>query len=199
MPLDLFVALVMFAFVMACTPGPNNIMLTASGVNFGFARSGPHMAGIVVGFLLLVAACAAGLGLVFTAVPELQIALKVAGAAYMLWLAWKVANAGAAGEGDAEEAGAPLTFLQALAFQWINPKGVVAALSGVALFMRRGHALSDFAIMISMFGLATLVSVLIWTGFGVALRRLLQNPVHARVFNVAMALLLVASIVPMVA
>lgn len=198
MPLDLFLALVMFAFVMACTPGPNNIMLTASGVNFGFARSLPHMSGVVIGFLALIGACAAGLGLVFTAVPALQIALKVAGAAYMLWLAWKVANAGAAKDGGGEAAGQPLTFLQAAAFQWVNPKGVVTALSGIALFMRPDHALTDFAVMISIFGLATLVSVVIWTGFGVALRRLLQNPRHARIFNVAMAVLLVASIVPMV-
>jgi threonine/homoserine/homoserine lactone efflux protein len=199
MPLDLFLALVTFAFVMACTPGPNNIMLTASGVNFGFARSLPHMSGITIGFLVLVGACAAGLGLAFAAVPALQTALKVAGAAYMLWLAWKVANAGAAGDGGGDGAGQPLTFLQAAAFQWVNPKGVVAALSGIALFMRPGHALADFTIMLAIFGLATTVSVVIWTGFGVALRRLLQNPVHARIFNVAMALLLVASIVPMVA
>jgi threonine/homoserine/homoserine lactone efflux protein len=198
MPLDLFVALVMFAFAMACTPGPNNIMLTASGVNFGFARTIPHMSGVTVGFLVLVAACAAGLGLVFATLPVLHTALKVAGAAYMLWLAWKVANAGAAGEGGPGEAGEPLTFLQAAAFQWVNPKGVVAALSGVALFMRPGHALADFAIMVTMFALATLVSVVVWTGFGVALRRLLQNPRHARIFNAVMALLLVASIVPMV-
>ncbi|MFN3657086.1 MAG: LysE family translocator [Pseudolabrys sp.] len=198
MPLDLFVALVMFAFAMACTPGPNNIMLTASGVNFGFARTIPHMSGVTLGFLVLVAACAAGLGLVFATLPVLHTALKVSGAAYMLWLAWKVANAGAAGEGGTNEAGEPLTFLQAAAFQWVNPKGVVAALSGVALFMRPGHALTDFAIMAAMFALATLVSVVIWTGFGVALRRLLQNPRHARIFNAAMALLLVASIVPMV-
>jgi threonine/homoserine/homoserine lactone efflux protein len=198
MPLDLFLALVMFAFVMACTPGPNNIMLTASGVNFGFARSLPHMSGVTLGFLVMVGACAAGLGLVFATVPALQLALKIAGAGYMLWLAWKVANARPSGEGDGEEAGRPLTFLQAAAFQWVNPKGVLAALSGIALFMRPGHALTDFTIMIAIYALATTVSVLIWTGFGVALRQLLQNPRHARIFNVAMAVLLVASIVPMV-
>src|ERR1044072_7500338 len=119
MPLDLFIGLVMFAFVMACTPGPNNIMLTASGVNFGFARSIPHMAGIEIGFLVLVAACAAGLGLVFTTVPALQLMLKVGGAAYMLWLAWKLANAGVPEEGGGREVGQPLTFMQAAAFQWI--------------------------------------------------------------------------------
>jgi threonine/homoserine/homoserine lactone efflux protein len=197
MPYDLFLALVVFAFVMAMTPGPNNIMLTASGVNFGFARSVPHMSGVTIGFLVLVGACAGGLGLLFASVPALQLVLKVAGAGYMLWLAWKVANSKPAdGEGDA--AAQPLTFLQAAAFQWVNPKGVLAALSGIALFMRPGHAVSDFSIMVTVYGLATLASVTVWTGFGVALRRLLTNPRHARIFNIAMGLLLVASIVPMV-
>jgi threonine/homoserine/homoserine lactone efflux protein len=197
MPYDLFVALVVFALVMSMTPGPNNIMLTASGVNFGFARSIPHMAGVQIGFMVVVAACAFGLGLLFASVPALQLALKVAGAGYMLWLAWRVANAKPASEAG-DLAAEPLTFFQAAAFQWVNPKGVLAALSGIALFMRPGHAATDFAILLAVFALSTVLSVVTWTGFGVALRRLLQNPVHARIFNVAMALLLVASIVPMV-
>lgn len=197
MPYDLFLALVVFAFVMAMTPGPNNIMLTASGVNFGFARSIPHMSGVTLGFLVMVGACALGLGLVFTAVPVLQLVLKIAGAGYMLWLAWKVANAKPS-DGQSDTAGQPLTFLQAALFQWVNPKGVLAALSGIALFMRPDHAVTDFAIMATVYGLATLASVTVWTGFGVALRKLLSNPRHARIFNIAMGLLLVASIVPMV-
>jgi threonine/homoserine/homoserine lactone efflux protein len=198
MPYDLFLALVVFAFVMAMTPGPNNIMLTASGVNFGFARSVPHMSGVTIGFLVVVAACAAGLGVVFATMPAVQLALKIAGAAYMLWLAWKVANAKPA-DGSADPLARPLTFFQAAAFQWVNPKGVLAALSGIALFMRPSHAVSDFSIMVTVYGLATLASVTVWTGFGVALQRVLTNPRHARVFNIAMGLLLVASIVPMVA
>lgn len=197
MPYDLFVALVVFAFVMAMTPGPNNIMLTASGVNFGFARTVPHMSGIVIGFVALTGACAAGLGLMFATAPVLQLVLKIAGVAYMLWLAWKVANAKPT-DGEGETAGAPLTFVQAAAFQWVNPKAVLAVLSGVALFMRPDHAPTDFAIMATVYGVATLASVTVWTGFGVALRRLLGNPRHARIFNIVMGLLLVASIVPMV-
>lgn len=197
MPYDLFLALVVFAFVMAMTPGPNNIMLTASGVNFGFTRSIPHMSGVLIGFLVLIGVCATGLGLVFATVPVLQLALKIAGAGYMLWLAWKVANARPA-SGEEQAAGQPLNFLEAAAFQWVNPKGVLAALSATALFMRPGHAVTDLTIMLAVFGLATVASVVVWTGFGVALRRLLSNPRHARIFNIAMGLLLVASIVPMV-
>jgi threonine/homoserine/homoserine lactone efflux protein len=195
---DIFFALVVFAVVMSFTPGPNNIMLAASGVNFGFARTIPHMGGVTIGFLVLVVACAAGLGLVFMALPALHLALKFAGAIYMLWLAWKVATARPAGE-DGERPARPMTFLQAAAFQWVNPKAVIAALSAVALYMRPGHEAFDLSVMLLVFGVSTILSVATWTGFGVALRRYLRDPLHARIFNGAMALLLVASIVPMVA
>jgi threonine/homoserine/homoserine lactone efflux protein len=197
MPLDLFLALTLFAVVMSFTPGPNNILLTASGVNFGFVRSIPHMLGVEVGFLVLVVACAAGLGLIFAALPGLHIVLKVAGAAYMLWLAWKVANAKPAGE-EGGLLSRPMTFLQAAAFQWMNPKAVIAALSAIALYMRPGHEVFDLVVMLIVFGVSTILAVATWAGFGVALRRYLRDPLHARIFNVAMGVLLVASIAPMV-
>jgi threonine/homoserine/homoserine lactone efflux protein len=197
MPLDLFLALTLFAVVMSFTPGPNNILLTASGVNFGFVRSIPHMLGVEVGFLVLVVACAAGLGLIFAALPGLHIVLKVAGAVYMLWLAWKVANAKPAGE-EGGLLSRPMTFLQAAAFQWMNPKAVIAALSAIALYMRPGHEVFDLVVMLIVFGVSTILAVATWAGFGVALRRYLRDPLHARIFNVAMGVLLVASIAPMV-
>jgi threonine/homoserine/homoserine lactone efflux protein len=197
MQIDVFLALVVFAFVMAFTPGPNNILLTASGVNFGFVRTIPHLLGVDIGFVVLLATFAAGLGLVFAAVPALQYALKAIGALYMLWLAWKVASARPIQDGD-EAPGRPMTFLEAAAFQWINPKAVVAALSGVAVYMRPGHKLYDFVIVLAVFALSTVLSTATWTGFGVALRRLLRNPRHARIFNIAMAVLLVATIIPIV-
>jgi threonine/homoserine/homoserine lactone efflux protein len=197
MPLDIFLALVLFSIAMAFTPGPNNIMLAASGVNFGFARTVPHMAGVTLGFLALLAACGAGLGLVFAAVPALQLVLKIAGAAYMLRLAFKVATAHL-NDAEGSAPARPFTFLQAAAFQWINPKALVASLSAIALYVRPGHAASDFPVMLAVLMLCTVGSVWTWTGFGVGLRRLLREPRHARIFNLAMALLLVASIVPMV-
>ncbi len=199
MQIDVFLALVVFANVMAFTPGPNNILLTASGVNFGFARTVPHLLGVDVGFVVLLAVFAAGLGIVFAALPGSQLALKIAGAAYMLWLAWKVASARPAADGASGNIlGKPMTFLQAAAFQWINPKAVVAALSGVAVYMRPGHEREDFVIVLAVFALATALSTATWAGFGVALRRFLRDPVHARIFNAVMGLLLVASIYPIV-
>ena len=197
MPLSLFLALVLFSVAMAFTPGPNNIMLAASGVNFGFARTIPHMGGITLGFLALLAACGAGLGLIFAAVPALQLELKVAGAAYMLFLAFKVATAHLS-DADGAKPARPFTFLQAAAFQWVNPKAMVACLSAIALYVRPGHERTDFPVILTVLMVCTLGSVLTWTGFGVGLRRLLREPRQARIFNLAMALLLVASIVPMV-
>jgi len=196
MPYDIFAALLVLVLVTSFTPGPNNIMVTASGVNFGFMRTVPHMAGITIGFLVLISACAAGLGLVFAAVPALQTVLKVAGAIYMLWLAWKVANSGPSS--DDPDLAKPMTFWQAFLFQWVNPKAVVMALTVVAIYVRPGHQLVDFVIVFLVYFVATVATVITWTGFGVALRGLLTNPRHAKTFNVVMALALVASIVPMV-
>ena len=193
-----YLAMATFALAMAFTPGPNNIMLAASGVNFGFMRSVPHLAGVIVGFALLVVACGVGLGLIFNAAPALQLALKIAGAVYMLWLAFKVATAHRS-DSEGVSLARPLTFWQAWLFQWINPKGLIAALSAIAIYVRPGHERQDFAVMLIVFAIVTLASALTWTAFGVGLRRLLRNPAHARIFNISMAVLLVASIVPMVA
>ena len=193
---DMLVAAISFAFVMSFTPGPNNILLAASGVNFGFARSIPHILGVKFGFVALVAACGLGLGLLFTTYPAAQTALKVVGAAYMLWLAWKVANAGSA-SGTAADA-RPISFLQAAAFQWVNPKGVVAAVGAVALFVRPESGRTDFLLLLFIFGLCTILSATTWTAFGATLSTFLRNPRHARAFNITMAVLLVASILPMV-
>jgi threonine/homoserine/homoserine lactone efflux protein len=197
MPFDLFLALALFATVTAFTPGPNNIMVTASGVNFGFTRTIPHMAGIAVGFLTLLSACATGLGLVFAAFPVLQTVLKIAGALYMLWLAWKVANSRNV-DSDAEVPAQPMSFWEAFVFQWVNPKAVVTGLAAIAIYVRPDNRMLDFLILVSVFMLTTVTTVMVWTGFGVVLRGILKTPRHARNFNIAMALLLVVSIVPMV-
>lgn len=197
MAFEVFVAMGVFAFVMAFTPGPNNILLTASGVNFGFARTIPHIFGIGFGFIVLVLACGAGLGLVFAAFPALQTVMKIGGAGYMLWLAWKVANAHAGADGPQRRA-RPFSFLEAAAFQWINPKAVLAAASGITIYVRPGQAWLDFSVMLALFALATILSTVAWAGFGSALRGFLKDPARARIFNIVMALLLAASIVPMV-
>jgi threonine/homoserine/homoserine lactone efflux protein len=155
------------------------------------------MLGVALGFVILLAASGAGLGALLTSIPSTQIVLKIVGAAYMLWLAWKVANAGPTDDGSGTD-GRPLTFLQAVAFQWVNPKGVVIALGAIALYVSPGRPVADLLILLVVFGLVTLLSTVSWSLFGVALSRLLRDPRRARIFNICMALLLVASIVPMV-
>jgi threonine/homoserine/homoserine lactone efflux protein len=194
--MDSILPMTSFAFATACTPGPNNIMLTASGVNFGFRRTIPHMLGIIVGFAIVLAAAGGGLGLLLAAYPAIHTALKVIGAAYMLWLAWKVATA--AEPSGAHEAGAPLTFIEAAAFQWVNVKGVLTALGAVALFVHPQTAFPDMLAMMAVFVPVTIFSVALWTGFGVVVSGVLRDRRQARIFNTVMALLLVASIVPMV-
>jgi threonine/homoserine/homoserine lactone efflux protein len=195
MPLDTVLALISFAFVTSITPGPNNIMLTASRVNFGFARSIPHLLGIGIGFMVLLLAVGFGLGALFATFPAAQTVLKWVGALYMLWLAWRVATAGAitAQEGRAR----PMTFLEAAAFQWVNPEGLVMAFSAMALYPRPGR-LTDILLVTLIFGAVNLPCVAVWAAFGTALRTVLRDPVRVRIFNIGMVLLLVASIVPVV-
>jgi threonine/homoserine/homoserine lactone efflux protein len=197
MPLELFLAQVVFASVMAFTPGPNNVLLAASGVNFGFMRTMPHIWGVTIGFDVLLIAGAVGVGFLFHAFPALHTVLKIGGAIYMLYLAWKVATAHQSGADDKAPA-RPFTFLEAAAFQWINPKAVIAVVGGIALYVRPGHEWIDFPVMLVVMTVATIGAVTLWTGFGVALRRFLRDPARARIFNISMALLLVVSIVPMV-
>jgi threonine/homoserine/homoserine lactone efflux protein len=197
LPPDTLAALVSFAFVASITPGPNNIMLTASGVNFGFARTIPHMLGIGVGFMALLGAVGMGIATVFRIAPQLDIVLKVVGTLYMLWLAWKVATATAIAE-TGGQVGRPMTFWQAVAFQWVNPKGWVMAVSAMALYVRPSNLVADVAAVTLVFGVVNLPSVATWAAFGHALRNVLRDPSRIRIFNIAMGLLLAASVLPIV-
>ncbi len=183
---------------MAFTPGPNNVMLTASGANFGMARTTPHMVGVVIGYAVLLRAAGGGLGALIVAFPAIQMALKIVGAAYMLWLAWKVANAGKADDESGSDA-QPLTFLQAAAFQWINPKGLDhrASARWRSTCTRKARcATSRSCWWCSRWRRSAPPS----PGPASAWRsaRCSERAPRPRIFNVVMALLLVASIVPMV-
>jgi threonine/homoserine/homoserine lactone efflux protein len=198
-PNETFLALITFSFVSSMTPGPNNIMLAASGVNFGFVRTLPHMAGVTIGFALLLIAAGFGLGALFTRFPLLQTALKVAGVLYLLWLAWRIANSGTlSARGKREtEAPQPLTFWQAAAFQAVNPKALIMAISSISLYVRPDSVAGDVAQVTGVLTAFSVLSTSTWAGFGTALREALKDPVKIRIFNIVMALALVASIIPM--
>ncbi len=193
---ELFSALAAFAFVTSVTPGPNNLMLLASGANFGFRRTIPHMLGVGLGFTGMVALVGLGLAGIFEAAPWAQAALRVVGVAYMLWLAWRIATAAAPGRGTA--GGRPITFLQAAAFQWVNPKAWAMALTANAVYAPSG-GIGAVALVAVVFGAINLPSVGSWTLLGQQIRRLIDRPARLRAFNAVMAVLLVASLWPVLA
>ncbi|CAB3675104.1 Cysteine/O-acetylserine efflux protein [Achromobacter mucicolens] len=192
--LSLLGPLALFALVSSITPGPNNVMLASSGLNFGFRRSVPHLLGVNLGFTLMIFLVGVGLGSVFQQTPALYTVLKYAGAAYLLYLAWKIANSGPLDEGEAR--GKPFTFLQAAAFQWVNPKAWVMAVGVVATYTPQNGFFANLVIATLVCGIVNLPSIGIWVTFGTALRRVLHRPAAIRAFNVGMALLLVASLYP---
>jgi threonine/homoserine/homoserine lactone efflux protein len=196
MTLDIFLALLAFAFVTSVTPGPNNMMLLASGVNFGFARTIPHMLGISVGFGVMTVLMGLGLSGLFLTLPGLKLALKVLAVAYMLWLAWKIAHAAAPGEGPGSS-GRPMTFLQAAAFQFVNPKAWAMALGAIAAYAG-GGGLGAVGLVALVFSLVNLPSVSLWALMGDRMRLWLTDPARLRLFNWTMAVLLVLSLIPVV-
>ncbi len=195
MSYDLLLALTGFAAVATVTPGPNNVMVMTSGANFGFRRTLPHMLGIAFGFGFMVMLVGLGLAQVFTAVPQLKTVLTVAGIVYLLWLAWKIAHAAA--PGSAAVAGKPLSFLQAAAFQWINPKAWQMAVTAITLYAAN-NSLAAVATVAAVFFLVCFPCVGIWTVLGTHIRRFLADPKRLRAFNWTMAALLVASLILLV-
>lgn len=196
MPLDTIVAFLGFAFASSVTPGPNNMMLVASGVNFGLKRTLWHVAGINVGFPVMLLLSGLGLGQVFARHPAIYMAMKVIGIVYMLWLVWKIANAGPVGEG--RQRAVPMTFLQAAAFQWVNPKAWAMVVGAIAAYTVPENYTVSLIIITLLYALTGTPGSLVWAAFGSAMRTFLQDPVKVRWFNRAMAILLVASLYPAV-
>lgn len=195
MSLSTYLALLLFSFVSSVTPGPNNIMLFASGVNFGVRRSIPHMLGISFGFGLLLTAVGAGLGAVLKAVPIAFVALKIVGGAYMLYLAWRIATSGP--PDSATRTAQPMGFWEAVAFQWVNPKAWVMAAVAMATYTLDGSYAVNVLIVVLTFSLVNLPTISAWAMFGLWMRRFLSNPKILRIFNVTMAVALILSLWPM--
>jgi threonine/homoserine/homoserine lactone efflux protein len=195
---ELLTALMAFAFVSSITPGPNNLMLMASGTNFGFVRTIPHMLGVSIGFTLMIVLVGAGLAKVFEIYPLAHTILKYASCAYLVWLAWKIATAAPPGAKGAEARSEPMTFIQAALFQWVNPKAWTMALTAVSAYTLPADPIVSLLVVAAVFGAINLPLVGSWTLLGMQLRRLLNDPVRLRVFNVTMALILVATLYPIV-
>lgn len=195
MPIDNFGALIVFAFVSSITPGPNNFMLLASGVNFGFRRTIPHMCGIAVGFASLLLGVGFGLGSLLAAFPALALALKILGGGYLLYLAWKIGTSRSVSKGEARAR--PMRFHEAAAFQWVNPKAWILALTAMAVHTNAEHPFVSVLAIAVAFGLVNWPSVSCWAGFGTVLSGFLSDPVRLKWFNIVMGLSLAATLVPM--
>jgi threonine/homoserine/homoserine lactone efflux protein len=183
-----------FGLVSSITPGPNNLMLAISGVNFGLRRTVPQMAGITSGLLLIIIATGLGLGAVFSQYPAVRQLLQVLGILYTLWLAWKIASAGSLGGGDLPH---PMRYGASFAFQWVNVKLWLMAIALVALYVRPGHALADTATITGTIAIINVPVMLLWAGFGMAMRDMLQVPSRIRLFNAVMGAALGLTVLPL--
>lgn len=173
-------------------------MALASGANFGFARSVPHWLGIGLGFGVMLIAVGLGLNQVLAQFPAAYDVLRWVGAAYLLYLAWKLATATAMGA-EAAASARPISFISAAAFQWVNPKAWVMAVTAMSTYLPAHAGIFDVLLLTVLFVLINLPCVGVWVGSGMALRRFLQDPKRLRAFNIGMAVMLVASLYPMLA
>ena len=187
-------AFLAFAFVAAITPGPSNVILTTTGANVGIWRGIPCLLGVAGGMGLMILLVALGMGSLVVGNPALLGALNWAGAAFLLWLSWKIATAR---PGAAQAPRRPIGFVEAALFQWINPKSwiVSAGAAGTYLQPGSGTAVSQSLLLGGLFLAAALPSCFAWLAFGAALQRVLSSPRQLRIFNVAMGVLLAASVI----
>ena len=197
MTLEILLALAGFSLVSSITPGPNNLMLLTSGVNYGFVRTIPHMIGIGAGFAVLLMAVGFGLGQLLLHAPLVYTALKFAGGAYLLYLAWRIAISGPVEAGQARAGGRPMLFIEAAAFQWVNPKAWVMAVTAMTVYTSAGNHALSVLIVTAVFTIINVPCVSAWCGMGTGLRGVLSDRKWLRLFNVIMAVLLVASLWPM--
>lgn len=189
-----YLALALFAMSSSITPGPNNMMLLASGVNYGFRRSSPHLLGVSLGFGFMILAVGLGLAALFAQFPVLHTLLKIMGTAYMLWLAYKIASSRSQITG---KNGAPMSFLQACAFQWVNPKAWMMALGALSTYPVASQPyLLQVGLVAAVFTALNWPCCAVWLGMGTALKKYLDQPVYLRLFNYTMAALLLASLYP---
>ncbi len=195
MEYGILLALMTYGFATSVTPGPNNLMLLASGANFGFKRTIPHLLGIGVGFSFMVMIIGMGLAPLFETMPALRIILTVLSVSYMIYLAWKIATSSSPSKKKTGSNSKPFSFLQAAAFQWVNPKAWFMAITAQTAY-RAEETISAAIIVGLVYFSVNVPSMVIWAWLGQGLRRFLSDPMRLNVFNWIMATLLIASLIP---
>jgi threonine/homoserine/homoserine lactone efflux protein len=193
MSAELLIAFALFAFAASITPGPNNLMLLASGVNHGFRATLPHLFGVCFGFVVLLLAVGLGLAELFARWPLLDGLLRVAGSAYLLWLAWRIAGSGSPQAGSSTST--PMGFWAAAGFQWLNPKAWMMAVAAYTAYLPARSFWAVLAVAL-LFALINLPCLSTWTLLGSRLRGWMAVGQRQRVFNLSMGGLLVLSLWP---
>lgn len=194
---EILLALWSFAFVSSATPGPNNLMLMASGMNYGFKKTIPHLFGIGLGFPAMIVLIGVGLMGVFSAIPYSFTVLRIVSALYLLFLAWKIANASPLKDDHDQSASKPFTFIQAALFQWVNPKAWAMALTAISVYSTGASPIIDVLVVACSFMAVGMITMSTWAILGVQLRRFFNDRKKQRTFNIACAVLLVATLYPM--
>ena len=197
MSLDQLLAFAVFALVTSITPGPNNVMLTATGANVGIRRGLPHLFGVTIGFALMIFLVAAGAGSALLENPMAMRVLRFLGVAVLLWLAWKIATAARSGPAERKR---PIRFIEAAIFQWVNPKAWLICASAVGTFLQTdgSAAITQAALFAAIFMFAGTPCMVVWLGFGAVMQRLLRSDRALRIFNIAMGVLLAATVVVLI-
>ena len=200
MGFSLLVATTLFAFIMSVTPGPNNMMLLASGAQFGYRNTLPHIFGVIIGVALLLSSVLAGLGLIFEMYPVIYEFLKILGSIYLLWLAWKIATASTAipelGCQEKRAKNKPMTLFSAIAFQFVNPKAWAMAIAAVSTFTLPGDQyLQSSLLILSAFACTGFIAISLWAYLGASIQQYLTTPSRKRYFNWIMALCTAATLV----
>lgn len=197
--LAMLLSIATFTLSTVITPGPNNIMLLSSGLTFGYKRTVPHMLGIMLGFPFMVLLVGLGLGIIFEKFPILFTVLKVVGIAYLFWMAFKIANNKSSFDIKEDENSKPFTFLQSAAFQWVNPKAWIMAITAISIFVTsKDDSLIQVTIIAVIYMLSGVVSTNTWTVGGLLLKRFMKEESSVRKFNILMAVLLVVSVLPII-
>lgn len=192
MTFETFLALLSLALIAAWTPGPNNLMLASSGANFGLRRTLPHICGVAFGFPIMIFVVATGLGAMIAASAALQDVMRWAGAGLLLWFAWRIATSGRAQDQTRTR---PLNFLEAAGFQWVNPKAWAMAMATTAQFVTGSAVIVESLLCSLAYTMAGLGSSIVWSGFGVWIRRLLSTDLRLKIFNISMGLLIASFVV----
>ncbi len=197
--MTMLISIASFTMATVMTPGPNNIMLLSSGLTFGYKRTIPHILGVMLGFPLMVVCVGLGIGTIFELFPMVFTILKVVGITYLLWMAWKIANSKGSYDTQGSSSGRPFTFIQAAVFQWVNPKAWIMAITSTASFTTNPDiVLIQILVIAFIYMCSGLISTNSWALGGVFLKKLIKNERSIRIFNITMAVLIVASVLPFI-